>query len=115
ISTTGSVTTLYIGIDETPGYDIAIELDGIFAADRFALSGETITLLKAPPVAGVTQSTTTSLTGTGNNDTLTGSGGANTLSGGDGDDSLSGQGGNDQLNGGNGDDSLDPGTGADTV
>jgi Ca2+-binding RTX toxin-like protein len=39
------VTTLYVGLDGTPGYDFAVDLSGNFRASAFALDGNDILIL----------------------------------------------------------------------
>jgi len=44
-NTAGGVTTLYVGLDETAGYDFAVLLTGAYAPGSFALSGGDIILV----------------------------------------------------------------------
>ncbi|GAA6164479.1 hypothetical protein NBRC116590_21830 [Pelagimonas sp. KU-00592-HH] len=45
LATAGGVTTLYVGLDATAGYDFAVQLDGTFATSDFSLGGTDILLI----------------------------------------------------------------------
>jgi Ca2+-binding RTX toxin-like protein len=44
VSSSGGVTTLYIGTNSTPGSDVTIQLTGTYSASQFVLAGNDITL-----------------------------------------------------------------------
>lgn len=98
-----NTTTLFVGMDNTAGADLSINLTGNFAASAFSLAGSDIMLVG------------NSSTGTAGNDALLGTSGRDNLAGAAGNDQLSGLAGNDVLSGGLGLDTLTGGLGSDQL
>jgi Ca2+-binding RTX toxin-like protein len=93
----GGVTKVYVGMDDTGGADLTIDLQGTYLAGDFRVSNNSFGAdLRYEP-----------------GQLITGDGGNNNLQGGSGNDTLQGLGGDDNLQGAAGSDSLDGGGGND--
>jgi Ca2+-binding RTX toxin-like protein len=79
-STSGGITTLYIGTDSAPGADVVIQLQGTWSPDKLWTEGNQI-WIGSPGI---------SVTGSGGNDNLVGGNGIDTLNGGVGRDTMGG-------------------------
>ncbi len=98
-----NTTSLFVGMDNSAGADLSINLTGNFATSAFTLGASDITLVG------------NSSTGTAGNDALLGTSGKDNLAGAAGNDQLSGLAGNDVLSGGVGLDTLTGGLGSDLL
>ncbi|TAD90334.1 MAG: hypothetical protein EAZ99_06825 [Alphaproteobacteria bacterium] len=109
-SVTGGITTLFLGIDGTPGFDRSLELTGAFTAEQLVVSGNQVQLraqsVTPPPepVRVTAAADGSGLDGGSQNDTLIGATGHDWMAGRAGNDLLIGNRGMDVAQY----DSLDP-------
>ena len=125
---TAAQTLGTVGVTVDTGGASVVNFTGVNNLSVGAITAVTVSASGMTGASTFTQtaaagSTTTSITGTGNNDvilggsaasTLTGNAGNDTITGGAGNDSISGGDGADQITGGLGRDTMTGGSGADT-
>jgi Ca2+-binding RTX toxin-like protein len=125
---TAAQTLGTVGVTVDTGGASVVNFTGVNNISVGAITGVTVSASGMTGAGTFTQtaaagSTTTSITGTGNNDvilggsassSLTGGAGADTITAGAGNDNISGGDGSDQINGSAGKDTLTGGAGVDT-
>jgi Ca2+-binding RTX toxin-like protein len=79
VSTSGSVTTLTIGTDATPGADITIRLNGVFAPSQLYASGANIGFVSAAPQTVTGGNASDKFTSGSGNDIFDGGAGTDTV------------------------------------
>ena len=112
---TNGITRLYVGLDATPGADVAVDLVGNFVVNEFTTDRDDDTVPYGAVVFDATLNIPRNLVGTAADDSLRGGNSDDTLDGGAGSDYLSGSNGNDILRGGDSYDNLSGGLGDDTI